>query len=136
RVCDVDTAAGLAAAESRTLRFDVHAGAPLKVTLVWTDPAGVPRSATDTTAELVNDLDLRVVAPNGAVSFGNEVLHPGQPDRLNNVEVASIATPVDGTYTITLSTNKLGSGARQGYALVVTGDVADAAQMRSRVARH
>lgn len=136
RVYDVDSSSGLGVNESRTLRFNVHAGAPLKVTLVWTDPAGVPRSATDTTPELVNDLDLRVVAPNGAVSYGNEVLHPAQPDRLNNVEVVSIETPAEGTYTITLSTNKLGAGPHQSYALVVTGDVTEAPAQRSRVARH
>jgi hypothetical protein len=130
-----DVATGLAAGESSMMRFTVHAGTQLKVTLVWTDPAGVPRAVNDSTPELVNDLDLRVVAPNGAVSFGNELLHPGQPDRLNNVEVVSIAAPVDGVYTIALSAAKLGSGARQGYALVVTGDVSDS-QIRGRVAHH
>jgi hypothetical protein len=135
KVVDVATDDGLAAGASSTFRFSVHAGAPLKVALVWTDPAGTPRAANDSTPELVNDLDLSVVAPNGGASFGNEVLHPGQPDRLNNVEVVAVATPVEGTYTITISAATLGFGARQGYALVVTGDVTPAAT-RGRVAQH
>jgi hypothetical protein len=136
RVADVPDALGLAAGQSSTVNLAVHAGAPLKVTLVWTDPPGVPRTVSDATPELVNDLDLRVVAPNGTASFGNELLHPGAADRLNNVEVVSIPTPANGNYAITISANRLGFGARQGYALVITGDVASATASRSRVARH
>jgi hypothetical protein len=136
RVADVPDAIGLAAGQSSTVNLSVRAGIALKVTLVWTDPPGVPRTASDPTPELVNDLDLRVVAPNGTASLGNELLHPGAADRLNNVEVVSIPTPVNGNYAITISANRLGFGARQGYALVITGDVASATASRSRVARH
>ena len=48
------------------MQFAVRAGTAFKVTLVWTDPPGVP---------LVNDLDLRVIDPAGSVLPGN-----GQPD--------------------------------------------------------
>ena len=70
----------------------------------------------------MNDLDLRVTDNTGAVLLGNDSLHPGQPDRLNNVEVVSIAQPATGAYTIQLSASQLGVGPRQGYALVITGD--------------
>ncbi len=113
----------------------MNAGTPLKVVLVWTDPPGVPRGETDPTPELVNDLDLRVTLPDGSSFYGNDSLHPGQPDRLNNVEVVSLATPATGTYTISVSANRLGFGPRQGYALVITGDVSDPVASRVRAVR-
>jgi len=103
RIADVPTAQGLAQGETATLRLNLSPGTPLKVVLVWTDPAGVPRSVSDSTPELVNDLDLRVVDPAGAALLGNESLHPGQPDRLNNVEVVSIPDPSGGLYTISIN---------------------------------
>ena len=136
RVKDVPLAAGLVEGQSTALRFSASGRAPLKVVLVWTDPAGVPRSTADSTPELVNDLDLRVVDPSGAVHYGNETLHPNQPDRLNNVEAVTFGTPAAGTYTITVSANHIGGGSRQGYALVVTGDVTDAPAGRTRTVRH
>jgi hypothetical protein len=84
----------------------------------------------------VNDLDLRVVDPAASAVWGNDRLHPGQPDRLNNVEAVSIAQPLAGTYTISVSASRLGSGPRQSYALVVTGDLIDAATTRTRAVRH
>jgi hypothetical protein len=135
RVLDVPLLSGLAESENRLLRFNVHSGTPLKVVLVWTDPPGVPRSVSDPTPELVNDLDLRVNDPAGVLLFGNEVLHPGQPDRLNNVEVVSVPQPLAGTYLVSISANFLSLGPRQSYALVVTGDIDDGSA-RSRAVRH
>ena len=86
--------------ETATLRLHVNSGTPLKVALVWTDPAGVPRGVSDPTPELVNDLDLRVVDAFGNILLGNDSLHPGQPDRLNNVEVVTVEQPFGGLYTI------------------------------------
>ncbi|HKB81407.1 MAG TPA: hypothetical protein VKH35_16985, partial [Thermoanaerobaculia bacterium] len=73
--------------------------------------------------------------PSGTSQWGNEALHPGQPDRVNNVEGVSIAQPLAGTYIVTVSANRLGVGPRQGYALVVTGDLIEG-QLRVRAARH
>jgi hypothetical protein len=75
----------------------------------------------------VNDLDLRVADPAGTVFPGN-----GQADHVNNVEVVSIAQPLAGTYTVSVFYPGVG---RQGYALVITGDISDAT-LRSRAARH
>jgi hypothetical protein len=142
RVADVPLAQGLAQGETATLHLNVAAGTQLKVALVWTDPAGIPRGVSDPTPELVNDLDLRVTDIFGNTLFGNESLHPGQPDRLNNVEVVTIAAPPAGNYTISVTANRLGSGPRQSYALVITGDLTDAippianATARTRSARH
>jgi hypothetical protein len=109
---------------------------------VWTDPAGVVRGVSDSTPELVNDLDLRVTNAFGTTLLGNDSLHPGQPDRLNNVEVVSIDTPPAGLYTISVIASHLGSGPRQSYALVITGDLTDAIpsmpnpNVRTHAARH
>jgi len=64
---------------------------------------------------------------------GNTFLGNGQPDHVNNVEVVSIAAPLTGTYNISVSYNAFIG--RQGYALVITGDISDAT-VRSRAARH
>lgn len=119
RVFDVPADRGLAEGESFTYRVGARAGTPLKAVLVWTDPPGVV--ASDGRAQLVNDLDLRITAPNGIVSHGNEPLHPGQPDRLNNVEGIAIQ-PQAGIYTITVAANRIAFGPKQSFALVVTGD--------------
>ena len=142
RIADVPLAQGLTQNETATLRLNVKAGTPLKIALVWTDPAGVPRGVSDPTPELVNDLDLRVVDPFGTSLLGNDSLHPGQPDRLNNVEVVSVDQPIGGLYTLSVTASHLGSGSRQSYALVVTGDLTDAIPpmtnltARTRAARH
>ena len=117
-----DDAPGLTQGESATMQLNVKQGTPLKVVLVWTDPPGVP---------LVNDLDLRVMDPSGSALFGN-----GQADHVNNVESGSVAQPLTGVYTISVSAAHLGVGPRQSYALVVTGDIADPAPVRTRAARH
>jgi hypothetical protein len=125
RIVDVPLAQGLMQNETSTLRLHVNSGTRLKVTLVWTDPAGTPRGVSDPTPELVNDLDLRVVDAFGNILLGNDSLHPGQPDRLNNVEVVSIDQPFGDLFTISVTATHLGSGPRQSYALVITGDLAD-----------
>ncbi|MBV9495511.1 MAG: S8 family serine peptidase [Acidobacteria bacterium] len=122
RVADVTTANGLTVGETATIKLDVKPGTPLRAVLVWTDPPGVVAGVSNSTPQLVNDLDLRVTPPAGSAVNGNDSLHPGQPDRLNNTEVVTVAQPVTGTYTIEVNAQKLGQGPRQGYALVLTGD--------------
>jgi hypothetical protein len=142
RVADLPLVQGLTQGETATLRLNVSTNTPLKVVLVWTDPAGTPRGVSDPTPELVNDLDLRVVDATGFTLLGNESLHPGQPDRLNNVEVVSVNPPLAGLYTISVTAAHLGFGARQSYALVITGDLTDPIPAmanptaRVRAARH
>jgi len=138
RIADIPLASGLAEGDAVSTRLAVNAGARLKAVLVWTDPAGVVRGVNDPTPELVNDLDLQIIDPSGHVAFGNESLHPGRADRINNVELASIAAPVTGTYTIRVSANRIAQGLRQGYALVISGDIATPgpALGRSRAVRH
>jgi serine protease AprX len=68
-------------------------GSTLKVTLVWTDPAG---------AKLQNDLDLIVTASNGQVRHGNMGTGKGF-DRVNNVEQVVWNNIPVGTVTITVT---------------------------------
>lgn len=123
KIVDMPLANGLAAGASMTFRVKAKPGTPLKVVLVWTDPPGTVRGATDATPQLVNDLDLRVSGVSTTA------------DRLNNVEVISIAEP-NGSYDITISAHRLGFGARQSYALVITGDLDESLPGRRRSARH
>jgi Subtilase family len=138
RVFDVALANGLTQGSSTTQTINVAAGTPLKAVLVWTDPPGIARSGGDTTPNLVNDLDLRVRTPSGDVHFGNEAIHAGQRDRINNVEAVTITAPVSGTYTFSIDATTIGSGPRQSYALVVTGDFVTTLQEtgKRRAARH
>jgi hypothetical protein len=130
RVVDVPLAAGLAQGQSASLRVNVNAGTPFKAVLVWTDAPGHIAAVSDTTPQLVNDLDLQVTT-SGATLFGNGAA----PDRLNNVEVVSLANPASGAYTINVAAHRLGFGPRQGYALVLTGDFS-VVTLRARAVRH
>ena len=122
RVVDIPLARGLAQGESHTVRVQARPGTPLKAVLVWTDPPATVRDVTDTTPTLVNDLDLRV---------GANV----STDRINNVEVMTVEQPT-GTYDITVKAHSLGFGARQSYALVITGDLVETTSPKRRAARH
>lgn len=123
RIADVRS--GLAQGESASIRIDVRAGTQLKAVLVWTDPPG---------AQLVNDLDLRVVTPSGQARFGNG----SQRDRVNNVEAVTIDAPATGSYTFSVDATSITSGPRQSYALVITGDFVSVTQEsgKRRAARH
>ncbi|MGA7617564.1 MAG: S8 family serine peptidase [Thermoanaerobaculia bacterium] len=123
KVVDVGDAGGLMENQSRAVRLDVRPGVPLKAVLVWTDPPGSPVSTYDPTPELVHDLDLVVTAPDGTLHYGNETLHPGTRDRLNNAEVVEIADPLSGAYVVRIDASRVSPAARQGFALVVTGDL-------------
>lgn len=125
----LDDTRGLAVNESYSTTITANPGTRLEAVLVWTDPAGT---------QLVNDLDLQVTTPSGTTMYGNERLHPGQPDRLNNAEAVSIDAPAGGKYTISVSAARIGSGTRQPYALVITGDFVDntTSQARRRSVHH
>ncbi|MFZ2491493.1 MAG: S8 family serine peptidase [Thermoanaerobaculia bacterium] len=131
QVLDVPLVEGLRAGESRTLLIRAKPGTPLKAVLVWTDPAGTPRGFSDTTPQLVNDLDLRVTGPDARLRFGNGDV----PDRLNNVEVVMLEAPAAGTYAITVTAHQLRQGPRQSFAVVVTGDVSVEPVTRRRSVR-
>lgn len=103
---------------------------PLKITLTYTDVPGLPAAIP----ALVNDLDLEVVAPGGAVYRGNQFLDgesvagaPGR-DSVNNVEGVRLFTPAPGEYIVRVAARRVVQDARrdtpamdQDFALVTSG---------------
>jgi subtilase family serine protease len=115
-----DEAASLSTGNTGSHSFEVTSpGAPLKVTLAWTD---YPASTSAVTA-LVNDLDLTVTAPDGTTYKGNVFSGGwsavgGSFDRLNNVENVYVFSAAAGTWTIDVTGYNVPSGP-QPFALVV-----------------
>lgn len=97
-----------------------------RIMLVWTDPAAAPNAAK----ALVNDLDLKVIAPDGTVLLpwrldptpnSTALNTPATKgvDSLNNVEQVSIDLPAAGNYTVQVQGNGVVFGP-QDYYLVWT----------------
>lgn len=117
--------------KTRSYPFTWDGVSPIRATLVWTDP---PATAQDagldvSTPRLVNDLDLRVAGPDGAV-YSPFVLDPAQPDRvattgdnlLDNVEQVLIGSPrLSGTYTVQVSFKGTLTNSEQDYSLLLSG---------------
>jgi len=102
----------------------VSSAAPLRITLVFTDPPAAAGAADP----VVNNLDLEITGPGGEVYKGNvfaggESTTGGSFDGRNNVEQFLQYTPAAGTYAIRVSGTAVNEGT-QGFALVVTGDIA------------
>lgn len=117
-------------------------GAPLRFTLVWTDPPGNPMAGV----KLVNDLDLIVTnLDNGDVFVGNDILanqrynyawptnSPIQADVINNVENVYLQAPLGSNYAVTVVGSRVNVNAVpqqtnnivQDFALVISSDGTD-----------
>lgn len=128
----VEQGAGLATGASSSSTVNVNSTAtPLKVTLVWTDPAG-PAGASSNL--LVNDLNLVVTAPDGTVYRGNtftsswSTANPGATsDAANNVENVFVRNPAIGTWTIQVTSARTSTSppgvSGQDFALVESGPI-------------
>lgn len=118
----VEHTAGLSTGGSASYTFQVaSSGAPLKVTLVWSDYPSTEAAS----ANLVNDLDLTVTAPGGTVYRGNVFgggwsQTGGSADRVNNVENVYVQSAGAGTWTVRVSGYNVPNGP-QPFALVVDG---------------
>ncbi len=86
---------------------------PLRVMLNWTDPPASLAAAQ----QLVNDLDLVVIGPDGTRYYGN---NQSTGDRTNNLEGVIINTPQIGTYQIEVTAHNVPI-ASQPYGLAVAG---------------
>ncbi len=104
----------------------------LKVTISWTDPTGpLSPNELDNRAyhALVNDLDLRLLDPNGdtvkpwVLDPTNETAAATLGDNISdNVEQVYIASPQAGTYTVIVNHKRsLKSNLAQNYALFISG---------------
>jgi subtilisin family serine protease len=100
-----------------------NSASPLKVSLVWSDYPGTPGSG----AKLVNDLNLKLTAPDGSTTYlGNQFnngwsVTGGSADGVNNVENVYIQAPVTGTWTIDVIGFNVPQPS-QAYALVIDGE--------------
>lgn len=129
RVWDYRNTDGLTTGQQHEHHVDVASNTRrLKVTLVWTEPPG----AVNTTTALVNDLDLEVVSPGGALLFRGNVFASGfsttggAADTANNVECVLVNAPAAGDWTMRVRGTAVNVGnPGQGYALVVSADLAD-----------
>jgi subtilisin family serine protease len=120
-----EESAWLQTGSSASYQYNVAtAGSALKVSLVWSDYPSSEAALTN----LVNDLDLNVMAPGGAAYSGNNFSGGwsqtgGTADRTNNLENVYVEAAAAGQWTVIVSGYNVPNGP-QPFALVV--DVADA----------
>lgn len=118
----VDNTTGLSTGGSVSYQYSVaNSGSPFKVTLVWTD------FPSDEVAlkQMVNDLDLVVTSPSGAVYRGNVFSGGwsqtgGAADNRNNIENVFVQSAEAGTWNVQVNATNVPSGP-QPFALVVDG---------------
>ncbi len=120
-----DNKIGLDTGESESYTIDVKdSSEPLEITLAYTDYPGSPTASK----ALVNDLNLKVTAPNGSVYKGNVFsgAEPGQSttggefDDLNPLENVMKLNPNTGEYKVEILAENVPQGP-QPYALTLTG---------------
>lgn len=117
-----------------TITFPVLATntSPLKVTICWTDPPGpmLSPSLNPTNLVLINDLDLRVIGPNGTTNMP-WVLNPSTPSSAattgdnfrDNVEQVYIAAPTNGIYTVKVTHKGTLSNDWQEVSILISGNL-------------
>jgi len=136
--------------DGETIEFNVQYvsnSTPFKFTMAWTDPAGVLDQADwtldGTNLMLVNDLDMRVIGPNGDTNFPF-VLDPQSPTNIatkgdnyrDNVEQiiipSSLSSPPDsGTYRVIISHKGSLTNGFQDVAVIITDNTpADAPEFK------
>ena len=150
QIYDQNPADALVTGQRRTRNIKLTAdavNAPLRVTLVWTDPPGNPSAGI----KLVNDLDLIVTnRDTGEIYYGNDIVSgrdfnspsdtnsPPNSDFVNNVENIYLQQPLTGTnFSVTVVGRRVNVNAvtahpndvAQDYALVIasgSGEIAGA----------
>lgn len=104
--------------------------APLKVTLCWTDPAASSKSGLDDSSpRLINDLDLRLISPDGFSVYEPFILDPANPNNtattgdnvLDNVEQVYVASPAAGFYSVEISYKGSLTNAEQFFSIIIDG---------------
>ncbi len=100
---------------SNTFRFLVHSNAPLNVAMAYSDYP----SALSAAVNLVNDLDLLLLDPDGVPHHPNGL---AGPDSLNNLEGIDIDSAETGRWTLVVSANNVPQGP-QPYALYLRGAI-------------
>lgn len=113
-----------------TRNITADGSGPLKVTVVWTDPPGIPPSPALDPSDvmLVNDLDLRITK-NGSTwypwSLDREnptaAATSSAENNIDNVEQVYIANPEAASYTITVDHDGTLTNGSQAFSLVISG---------------
>ena len=120
-----DDTAGIATGEYKEQQFRVASAIPLRVCMAWTDTAAAPNA----NPTRVNDLDLTLTAPGGAVYKGNKYTsgqstpNPTGRDSTNVEECARVNAPDTGVWTIRVSAQHVATARKQQFAWTVSGDV-------------
>src|SRR3989454_2419340 len=122
----VDGTAGLLTGDDATYTFHVATPGPVKFVLTWNDYPGTIGAAK----ALVNDLDLQVTAPNGAVYRGNhfapfaqgQSLPGGIFDTTNVEEAVILKNAMAGNWSVRVIGSNVPVG-QQPFALVATGNL-------------
>ncbi|RLG37340.1 MAG: hypothetical protein DRO01_07230, partial [Thermoproteota archaeon] len=118
----LDHGRGVSTNSSTSFTFHVNnSDVPLKVILVWNDYPSTPSASKN----LVNDLDLEVLLPNGTLLYGNDFTFPFNDtrDRVNNVEgIILNGTFPTGNYTVKVSGYNV-PYSPQPFSVVVLGNV-------------
>jgi serine protease AprX len=120
----VDNTTGLSTGGNATFAYNTAGGAPLKITVVWSDYP----STTAATVNLVNNLNLTVTGPGGVTYRGNVFsggwsATGGSADAINNVENVYVQSAAAGTWTVSITGANIPQGP-QPFALVVEGGAA------------
>jgi hypothetical protein len=111
--------------------FDTTDTTALSATICWTDPAGADQSGNlnSPTPALVNDLDLRLTAPDGTTTFFPWKLQLSDVSAaaitgdniVDNIENIDIETPVAGTYTLKVTHKGTLVNSSQDFSIIITG---------------
>ena len=114
--------------------FAIDGTLPFKATLCWTDPPGGSTSANDSrTPVLINDLDLRIISPDGVTNYpfildynnpsANATNGDNIVDNIEQIIINTGATP--GAYTVAINHKGFPpySPDQQYYSLIVSGVV-------------
>jgi hypothetical protein len=128
RVVDIRNAHGLGTDEWNEIQVEIEsAETPLRITMAFTDFPGLELAEYP----VVNDLNLIVTSPSGAVYLGNDFdTVAGQStdgsvaDEVNMVERVIRHAPEVGVWTVRVTGNHIPRGP-QGYALAINGYLAD-----------
>lgn len=129
-----DRISSTSSAHSRSFVWD--GSSPIRATLAWTDPAGNATTTSDLRSpRLVNDLDLKIVGPDGAEYFPFVMPFVGTwtqdamdlpagtgINNTDNVEQVVLAAPaLEGTYKVVVSYSGTLADERQDYSLILSG---------------
>ncbi len=120
----VDETQVLAPLASAVYATTVAAGElEFQATLVYRDPAGT----VSATQHRINNVDLKVTAPNGTIYWGNNGLDAGtvsvsggSPNTIDNVENVIVANPAAGTWTVEIIAAEINQDGHPATAAVDT----------------